>query len=175
MSFKLRPFKPEDANGMLEWMHDPDVNYVFSTPFAQYSKEQVLNFIALSNEDTSQNLHLACVNDQDEYLGTVSLKNINYVNQNAEYAISFRKAAHGTGASAYATKEILRIAFEELKLEKVYLYLFDVNQRADSFYKKCGFVYEATFVKHMALHGELRDIKWYRMLRDEWLCATHTD
>ena len=47
-----------------------------------------------------------CIRDSDqddEYLGTISLKNIDLKNKNAEYAISTRKKARGTGANQQAT------------------------------------------------------------------------
>ena len=34
MQFSLRLLKEKGADGMLEWMHDPDVNRVFDAPFA---------------------------------------------------------------------------------------------------------------------------------------------
>lgn len=168
MEFSLRKLELQDAEGMLEWMHDEEVNKVFETPFSTFTYEKVASFITQAQNEMSDSIHRACVDSQNRYLGTVSLKNIDPINKNAEYAISFRSCAHGIGASMYATKEILRIAFEELNLEKIYLYLFEMNHRAEAFYKKCGFVYEATFVRHMVLNGELQNIKWYRMLKEEW-------
>lgn len=169
MQFRLRKLLEKDAEGMLEWMHDPDVNRIFDAPFATFDKERVLNFISNAQDTSGESIHLACVDEDDRYLGTISLKNIDRVNSRAEYAISMRKAAHGTGASRYASEEILRIAFEEMKLNRIYLYLFSANERADRFYNKFGFVYEGTFEKHALFHGELCDVKWYRMLKSEWL------
>lgn len=172
MNFKLRPLKEQDAEGMLEWMHDPNINCVFDAPFGTFDKDRVLRFIAASQDIQGSDLHLACVNENDEYLGTVSLKHIDREHGRAEYAISMRRMAHGTGASRYASEEILRIAFEELNLTRVYLYLFSVNERADHFYKKFGFVYEGTFVQHEMFHGKLCDVKWYRILKSEWIERT---
>ena len=168
MAYRLRQLEPKDATFMLEWMHDPDINQVFAAPFASFTLERVQAFIENAGKEPEKNLHLACVDEKDEYLGTISLKNINRENQNAEYAISFRKCAHGTGASRYATQEILRIAFEELGLEKVYLYVLSINPRANRFYQKVGFVHEGTLRKHV-MHGEaLCDELWYGVLRSEW-------
>ncbi len=153
---------------MLEWMHDPEINQVFAAPFATFTLEKVLAFIKSAGESQDNNLHLACVDENDTYLGTISLKNIDKENENAEYAISFRKSAHGTGASRYATQEILRIAFEELKLEKVYLYVLSINPRANRFYQKVGFIQEGTLRKHVKHGNALCDEIWYGMLRTEW-------
>ncbi len=163
---KLRPLEDKDICYILEWMHDPVINKVFKADFSAYDENKVKVFIdgALSEV----NRHYACVNDQDEYLGTVSLKNINYIEKNAEYAVSFRKSAQGTGASLFATKEILKIAFYELGLYRVYLNVIGSNQRANAFYKKAGFIYEGSFRRHIKINGVLEDLNWYGILKEEF-------
>ncbi len=163
---RLRLLENKDIGYILEWMHDPAVNRFFQTDFSTYTEEKVREFVAGSFSDTAR--HYACVDDTDEYLGTVSLKNINYAAGNAEYAVSFRKNAHGTGASFFATKEILRIAFEELGLNRVYLNVIGSNQRAMAFYKKAGFIYEGTFRRHILVNEVLEDLNWYGILKDEY-------
>lgn len=164
---RLRPLMPKDAQGMLSWMHDESINQIFAADFATFSEEKVLRFIESARDETLD-LHRACVDDADEYLGTVSLKHIDPQAKNAEYAISFCKKAQGVGAAAFATREILRIGFEELGLERIYLNVLAENTRADRFYQKFGFVYEGTFVRHIYVRGERKDLKWYRMLKSEW-------
>ena len=150
---ELRPLKSADAAKMLTWMKDESINQVFATDFSSFSEAMVLEFIK-DAEDMTKNLHLACVDDNDNYLGTVSLKNIDKKAKNAEYAISFCKEAHGTGAAFYSTKEILRLGFEELNLERIYLNVIEENLRANYFYQKIGFIYEGTFKKHLAIKGQ---------------------
>ena len=55
------------------------------------------------------------------------MKNIDLDNKKAEYAICVRKKAMGTGVAKEATLEILRIAFEEMGLNKVYLNVITEN------------------------------------------------
>ena len=164
---RLRKLEYKDVDGMLSWMHDDSINCFFANDFNSYTKEDVKKFIDSCN-DSEENVHYACVDENDSYLGTVSLKNIDRKNKNAEYAISFCKVAQGTGSSKFATKEILRIAFEELGLEKVYLNVLTENARANSFYKKVGFIFEGEFKKHICVGGTLKDLNWYRMLKEEY-------
>lgn len=161
---QLRKLEAKDTPYMLEWMHDPDTNRLFRADFASFREEKVLQFIAHAQEDGVA-IHRACVNEQDEYLGTVSLKNIDLQNKKAEYAISFRVCARGTGAALFATKEILRIAFEELALQRVYLNVLADNARANAFYKKCGFMYEGCSHKDLILNGVSHDLNWYAIVQ----------
>ena len=145
----LRKLLKKDVPQMLEWMHDEKVNCNFRFNFAAMTEEKALEFIAESF--TEENQHFAIVNDADEYLGTISLKNISAKDKNAEYAIVIRKNFWGTGVAKKATEDILKYAFENLKLHKVYLNVLAENIRANKFYQKCGFTFEGTFKQHLNL------------------------
>ncbi len=164
---KLREPQLKDKERMLGWMKDPRTKEIFATDFASFTDEKVENFIKNANSDP-KNVNFVCVDDEDKYLGTVSLKNIDPVTKNAEYAISFCYDAQGTGASAFATKEILKYAFNVLNLERVYLNVIPQNTRANSFYKKMGFVFEGEFRKHIIVNGKFSNLCWYSILKDEF-------
>ena len=156
---KLRRLEEKDIPGMLEWMHDPDVNRWFRFDAAAMTQERAQKFI--SDSFTEINRHYAITDSSDEYLGTISLKNIR--DGRAEYAISTRKCAHGSGAAIQATSEVLRIAFEELGLDSVYLNVLAENLRANAFYRKAGFCYTHTEQDALEIRGVKKDLNWYEI------------
>ena len=160
----LRCLEEKDAPLMLEWMHDNEINCNFQADFASSTLESVLNFIRGSFDNENQNF--AIVDENDEYLGTITLKHISYINRNADYAIVTRKKAQGTGAAKAATLELLKYAFEELKLHRVYLNVLAENIRAQKLYEKCGFVYEGSAVDAIVINGAYRTLKWYGIIND---------
>ena len=85
----LRKLKTQDAQFMLEWMHDDSVIHYMRANFAAMQIDDCMNFIEESMYE-KQNVHLAITDDNDEYMGTVSLKNI-LKEKNAEFAITIRK------------------------------------------------------------------------------------
>ena len=167
MSMKLRFPMMKDAERMLLWMKDPATAEIFATPFATFTLEKVENFIKNAASDEN-NINFVCADEGDVYLGTVSLKNIDRTAKNAEYAISFCKDAQGTGAAAFATKEILKYAFETLGLERVYLNVIPQNKRANAFYRKMGFVFEGEFRDHIIVNGKFSNLCWYSILKNEY-------
>ena len=82
---------------------------------------------------------MAIVDENDEYMGTVSLKHIDMELKMAEFAITVRKCAMGQGYSAFGMKEIIRIGREELGLDKIIWCVSNLNERAVRFYDKNGF------------------------------------
>lgn len=166
----LRKLQEKDAEGMLEWMNDPDIQQNFRFNMAGRTIENVLMFIQTAETEPieGKSIHYAIADEKDEYLGTISLKDIDLSAGKAEYAISLRKKAQGRGIAAAATKRLLRMAFEEFKLERVYLNVLSENTRAIKLYEKCGFVYEGAFRKHLYLKGGYKTLKWYGMLKEDY-------
>lgn len=160
----LRKLGEKDVDLMLEWMHDSNVNKNFSVDFDKFDYSDAIEFV--ENSFTSENQHFAVVDEQDVYQGTISLKNISYKDSNAEYAVVFRTTAQGTGFAKEATKEIIKYAFEELKLNKVYLNVLKENVRARKFYEKMGFKQEGIFLKHKFLDNKFHDLYWYAVYKN---------
>ena len=156
--YSLRLLEPKDAVGMLEWMNDSDTTKYLLIGGKTYSTCDALRFIEASR-DESRNLHRAIVGEEDTYLGTVSLKNIDLEKKEAEYAIALHPKARGSGAAYSATEGILAIAFQELGLMRVYLNVLQENRRAIRFYEKFGFVYrEKTTAR---IKNNSQGLLWY--------------
>lgn len=162
----LRKLELKDIPFMLEWMCDDECKNIFQKDFNSIREEQLKDFIENSFSRCNQNFAIVD-NEDDEYLGTISLKNIDYKNGNAEYAISTRRKCRGTGINTEATKQLLNYAFNELYLNKVYLNVLSNNSRAIGFYKKIGFKYEGTAKSHILINNKYMDLEWYGILNEQ--------
>lgn len=164
----LRNLISDDAFLMLEWMHDQNVIGKLAVDFKHKKIDDCYRFIEDSNKNDTQEIHRAICCGDDEYLGTISLKNISWKNLNAEYAIVLRTKAIGSGVAKFATIEILKIAFQDLHLHKVYLCVKSSNIRAMKFYNKIGFRIEGTFGEHIKSDNGYEDLIWLSMLDSEF-------
>lgn len=166
----LRKLKEEDAENMLEWMFDGDICKNFRFDGKQKGLEDALTFIRSAENivKAGNSIHYAITQDGGEYLGTASLKNLDMVARHAEFAIVLRKKAQGKGLALAATKEMLRLAFSEFGLQRVYLNVLRENEKAIRLYERCGFVYEGEFRKHLFLGGEFKMLRWYGLLKEEY-------
>ena len=140
---RLRNLEVKDVPFMLEWMHDPQIQKCFQKNMLGMSQDDAEEFcrITAENQRNKENecsdIHYAIVEEQDEYLGTISLKNIDRVSASAEYAISTRICVQGRGVAQEATRLILQKGFNEMGLHRVYLNVLSDNTRAVRFYEKC--------------------------------------
>ena len=159
---KLRLLKLEDAPLMLEWMHDDSVVRDLKKDFASKSLEDCFIFIDLAQK-TTDNLHLAIIDNKNTYMGTVSLKHITKLF--AEFGIVIRKSAMGLGYSRYAMKKILEIGFERYGLQKIFWCVSSNNIRALRFYDKYGYK-QVTFpkeAKDFYTVEECKQLVWYEV------------
>lgn len=169
---KLRELELRDAPLMLEWMHDDSVVHDLSTNFASKTLQDCESFIASALADceavktgSDGDLHLAIVSDENEYMGTVSLKHINRSSGSAEFAITVRKAAMSKGYSWYGMVEIIRIGFEELDLQSIYWCVSEKNARACHFYDKHKFHVVVDVPENIAArYSTVPDLRWYAVL-----------
>lgn len=158
----IRSLVLDDAPRMLEWMQNADISHFFRFSNMIPTDSSVRAFIQNSNSTTHK--HFAVTDDNNEYMGTVSLKNIDPVNKNAEYAIALHMDAIGKGYAQYATDQILNIAFFQLNLHRVYLNVLSINHRAIRFYEKYGFILEGESRDSLFHHGMYQSLKWYSLL-----------
>ena len=153
----FRKLQMDDAPLMLEWMHNEQVVAYLNANFREKSLEDCQHFIEKS-EELAENLHVAITDDKDEYMGTVSLKNIG--EGCAEFAITIRECAMGKGYSQFAMSQLLTYGIRELKLEAVYWCVSPANSRAVRFYDKNGYCRTQTVPPHIREHYT-QELIWY--------------
>ncbi len=165
----LRELREKDAIYMLEWMHDPQIQKCFQKNMFAITIDEAKNFCNNSKLNMNTSVHLAVVDELDEYLGTVSLKKIDLINLTAEYAIVIRTKVHGSGVAYEATRLILEKAFAEIKLHCVYLYVFSNNTRAIKFYERFGFKYEGELRNRVLVSEKYQNLRCYSILDTEFV------
>lgn len=166
---RLRDLELKDAPLMLEWMHDKSVVEKLRGRFAEKSLSDCEAFINAS-KNKEKDIHLAIVSDEDEYMGTVSLKSIDRNNLSAEFAITVRNSAMGKGYAWFGMEEIIKKAFDEYGLEAVYWCVSRNNFRAVRFYDKHNF-HEAVDISEdiLARYEGMDNLKWYSVLKGDVL------
>lgn len=168
---KLRNFELEDAPLMLEWMHDPNVVFSLKKGFSNTTLKDVKKYI-LDSRNITHDINLAICSDENEYMGTVSLKNIDRNNQSAEFSIVIRSCAMGKGYAWFGMEEIILKGFKEYGLESIYWCVPRTDQRGIRFCDKHNF-HEVFDVPDKILnrYSEYNkdQLKWYSFLKGDCL------
>jgi len=164
----LRLLENEDLPLRVQWVNDDEINenLGFDWPLS-LSKTQV--WFQNSLKDNSKINFVIIDNDSCKPIGMAGLLGVDYKNRNAEFYITIGdKSYWGLRISDEVIFLILEYAFLELGLEKVYLHTFSYNVKAQRVYERNGFVKEGILRKHIWKRGELRDIVYYGIFKEEW-------
>ncbi len=104
-----------------------------------------------------------------DFIGTVSLRNLDLKNQNAELAILIGEPENrGRGVGGEALSVLLDYAFGELGLYRVYLWVLAYNEPAIRLYRRLGFKEEGRLRAQVWRDGARHDVLVFGLLRDEW-------
>lgn len=162
----LRELQLKDAPLMLAWMHDVRVTGNLRGDFGSKTIDDAKQFISASTTN-KDSIDLAIASDEDEYMGTVSLKHIE--NHAAEFAIAIRYEAMGYGYAWFGMKTIIEKAFADLDIYKVYWCVSSNNLRAVRFYDKHGFQETQDIAKPvLERYRTMDNLKWYSISNEEY-------
>lgn len=162
---RLRALEKKDIPNMYKWMHDKDVTKWMHQDYSNLSVKDASSFIEKANQITDE-IHLCIASDEDEYMGTVSLRHIENESKLAEFAIVVRKEAMTKGYAWFGMIEVLKVAFEDYRLEKVYWRVNKENSRAIRFFEKHGFnqLDEDIPSEIIKRHYNENNLVWYAVL-----------
>ncbi len=106
-------------------------------------------------------------------VGTCCLVDIDQVGRKAELRVRLGDpTSWGGGLGTEACALLVQHGFGELNLERIWLRVFDHNERALRLYQKLGFVEEGRLRRHDWVGGLARDTVILGLLRDEWKGAS---
>lgn len=103
-----------------------------------------------------------------QIIGMGGLTSISRKNKNAELYIYINPDFFGRGFGKWATFLLCNLGFRDLKLEKIYLFTFSKNVRANNLYLKCGFKQEGLLRKHTFKDNFLQDRFIFGLLKEEF-------
>ena len=110
-----------------------------------------------------------CLLADDRPIGTIGLFDLDLRNGNAGLGISIGDPADtNQGFGSDALRALVGWAFDMLRLERVWLDVYDFNPRARLVYERVGFVHEGTQRHAIFRHGRFVDVHRMAVLAGEW-------
>lgn len=154
---KLRPLDEADTGDVVRWRSTPDI---LAQMFADEppTRETHLRWLAgiQARGNRQEFVIVECATGRS--IGTIGLE-IDKRNRRAEFGILIGEPdARGKGYAHEAGELILRYAFDDLKLHRVYLEVFADNGPAIRLYEALGFRREGTLRRHALKRGVFRDV-----------------
>jgi RimJ/RimL family protein N-acetyltransferase len=166
----LRPAERSDIPIFVRWLADARTSRTLSiiSPLSLASEERW--FEELVEHHGRDRWHFViCRIEDGRPVGAIDLREIDLRNGNAGLGITIGDPADtGQGYGSSAIRALLAFSFGELRLERVWLDVYDFNAGARRMYERVGFTHEGT-LRHAMFHdGAFHDIHVLAILRDEW-------
>lgn len=151
----LRPWLESDAESLYEYAKDPAVGPIAGWPVhtsIENSREIIKQVLAVPET------YAVCRKEDNKAIGSIGLmigkqSNLDISDKEGEIGYWIGVPFWGQGLMPEACGELIRHAFEDLKLETLWCGYFDGNVKSRRVQEKCGFVY----------HHTNKDIRWELM------------
>jgi RimJ/RimL family protein N-acetyltransferase len=163
----LEPGHLENANA---WINDPDSRKYLSFYIPQPKNSTKKWYESMSGDPS--NYVFAIQTKRGMHIGNIGLHGIDWKNRHGELGIVIgekRYLDRGYGADAVHT--LVRFAFREMNLNRVYLKVYAYNLRAVRCYEKCGFKREGVLRDAMFHGAKYYDALMMGILRKEFESA----
>ena len=166
---RLRARELADVERAYTWINDREVtrHLVARYPLSHADEERWLQ--AIPTNSFSDGVGLAIETKDGVHIGNIDLRSVRPEDRKAELGIMIGEKeywSNGYGTDAIIT--LLRFAFSEMNLHRVWLTANEDNERAVACYRKCGFQEEARLRRHVFKRGQYRDVLTMGILRNEF-------
>ena len=169
-AYSLVPLRYEDRFAIMRWRNEQIYHLRQSRPLTEDDQQRYFDEVVaklFANPQPDQVLFSYLENDK--CIGYGGLVHINWKDRHAE--ISFimdtrlEKEHFAAHWSHYLTL-LPQVAFDQLRLHKIYTYAFDLRPHLYPALEQNGFVREATLKDHCLFEGQYKDVVIHSLLAD---------
>jgi RimJ/RimL family protein N-acetyltransferase len=164
----LRPWNESDAESLYEYASEADVGPIAGWP-AHKSAEESRRIIrdVLSAPET----YAVCLKTDGKPIGSIGFHRNDIAEDEDEYELGYwiGKPFWGQGLIPEAAREMLRYAFEDLGMNRIWCGHYDGNRKSRRVMEKLGFIYHHTTEGiEVSLLGEIRTGHVLLLTKEMW-------
>lgn len=160
----LTPLSEKELDGnYVNWLNDKEVCKYNSHGDTLYTKEMAIEFIKSVQNNPAREVYAVYYNNT--HIGNISLQNIDKKNHCVEIAYLFgEKEYWGKGFATEASQALIKRAFEDLKMHRIYFGTHIENIGMQKVGEKLGFQKEGIFKEALFKNGKYSDIVRYGLI-----------
>lgn len=165
----LRSIEYSDLNFLRDMINDPEMEHMvvgWSFPVSEYEQEKWYEKAIYDKN----NLKFIIQLKDGKAVGLATLGDIDWKNRKATHGIKLCKdAPKGQGVGTDTVYTIMKYAFEELQLNRLYGGMLDYNIASQRLYEKCGWKVEGRARKSIFKNNAYHDEILVSILKEDYL------
>lgn len=174
---RFRHAERSDVPIFVNWLNDPEVRQgiLLYLPVSQAEEENWFeNMLKRAPDERVLCIEARqpAVEGQPEswkHIGNCGFHNIDWRNRSSEIGIIIGdKTAWNQGYGTESVRLLVKLGFETLNLNRIFLHVFETNPRAVKCYEKAGFVHEGRQRQGERQDGRYIDVLVMSILQEEW-------
>jgi ribosomal-protein-alanine N-acetyltransferase len=170
----LRPLAEEDVPLLTWWLFDPDVLHwlhLSEDPTELRTEDAVRErFERMQADPFTETWRIDSAEGRP--VGQIELVDIHPLQRRAEmHLLVGEKDTWGRGYGLRAVRRLLRHAFEDVRLRRVFAMADEDNARVIRLFERCGFAREGLLRRHRLRHGQPVDMVVMGVLEEEYRAA----
>ena len=172
----LREMRAEDETDVHEYASDPEVArlMIWGPNTQEATREFLTRALVAQAQWPRPNVGLAIeLKSERRLIGSIELRISDEPNRTGDFGYVLNRKYWGHGYMTESARAVLNVAFNELKLHRVWGTCHAQNRASYRVMEKLGMRREGLFLKKTMEKGEWRDTYLYAVLAEEWLDASH--
>jgi RimJ/RimL family protein N-acetyltransferase len=171
---RFRAIEKEDLPSFVRWLNDPEVKLGLSLlyPLSLAEEEEWFsNMLKKPPRERPMAIEIQPDPRKDHwvFVGNCGLFLLDWENRSAEIGIHIgEKTYWDKGFGTRAMQLLLKHGFESMNLHRIFLRVYESNQRAIRSYEKAGFIQEGKMREAQYLKGSYVDVLLMSVLRQDW-------
>ncbi len=140
----------------LSWLQEPEV--MSGIAKNNYTLNKLNDYVKSKINSKNVFFFAICDKENNNHIGNIKMEMVNDLAKVADLGVLIgEKKYWGKGIGYEACSLLINFGFNELKLKKIFLAVFDNNPNAIKLYKKLGFQLEGTLKQHVFVNGKYYD------------------
>jgi RimJ/RimL family protein N-acetyltransferase len=170
---ELKYFETSDFKQLIDWIGSPEFLLQWAGAEFEYplDESQLEKYMENANNENSDRLVYKVVHKETgDVIGHISLGKIDRRNNSGRIGkvLLGDESVRGQGIGQLMIEEIIKIAFDRLKLHRVSLGVYDFNKSAIACYEKAGFIKEGLNRDSSKMGDEYWSLWEMSILENEW-------
>ncbi|MBD5356429.1 MAG: GNAT family N-acetyltransferase [Bacteroides sp.] len=165
----LRALNPDDYQTSYKWRNDPEIQKMVGGHSHFVSIETERQWVQNVMNSKDKIVLAICLCENDKYIGNAMLQEIDWINRTAHAPVMIGdKTEWHKGYAMEARMLMLKFAFEERNLRRIFAYILESNLPSIKLQERCGFKKEGVLRESVYKNGRYHNQVIMGLLKHEF-------